>query len=540
MDRVYALRDLVVARWAALGMVQRVAALTALAALLTGGLVWWASDRGPSMAPLFARLSEEDAAAIVERLGEDHVPFVLEGEGTTILVPEDQVHELRLALAADGLPRGGGVGFELFDETRFGESEFTEQIQYRRALEGELARTIAHIEGVERARVHLVLPSRTLLASDEARATASVALHLRAGHRLEPDQVRGLIHLVASSVRGLAPEDVTLVDGEGRPLSESASENGTEDASDAEALRERITRTRERAAQDLLDTTLGRGVAVVRVTADVTVAHEEHVEEIYDPTRTATRSFELETEGAGTAEDSAGGIPGAVSALPGGAPLSPEAGTPDAAHRTEVRNFEITKVLHRSIEPALRLSRLSVAVLVDGTWEGEGEARHFVPRSPEELTRIRDVVASAVGVVDDRDRISVECVSFAPAASLELGEDGSEPSLPWGWIALGGLAVLAAGAGGAFAVMRRRRAAAEAAKKELAVVGDPITVNVPSEPQVPEEDAETVHVLALDYARRDPELAARVIKGWLAASNEDTAAPAVGENADAAAEGAQA
>jgi flagellar M-ring protein FliF len=529
MERLLALRTAMLERWAALGLVQRVGALTALAALVTAGIVWWASDRGPTLSPLFSRLSPEDAGAIVERLREDRVTYELDAEGTTVLVPEERVHELRLALAADGLPRGGGVGFELFDETRFGESEFTEQVQYRRALEGELARTIAHIEGVERARVHLVLPQRTLLTSEEARASASVALHLRAGHRLEPDQVRGLVHLVASSVRGLTPENVTLVDGDGRSLSATEDESGLAGAAGAEALRERIARTRERAAQELLDATLGPNVAVVRVTAEVTVANEEHIEEIYDPERTATRSFELTSEGTPPGGEAAGGIPGAVSALPGGAPLEPTPGDAAGGRRTEVRNFEVTKVLHRSVEPALRLSRLSVAVLVDGTWEGEGDARTFVPRSAEELARIREIVASATGVVDERDRISVDCVSFAPSSELELGSDGTERGFGWYWAAaLAALLLVGAGGAAAFFVRRRRQS------RTIALSADPLAVSLPAEPPVPYEDAEIVHTLALDYARRDPELAARVIKGWLAApAEEDAEAPAASEAAPA-------
>jgi flagellar biosynthesis/type III secretory pathway M-ring protein FliF/YscJ len=185
-----------------------------------------------------------------------------------------------------------------------------------------------------------------------------------------------------------------------------------------------------------------------------------------------------------------------------------------------VRNFEVTKVLHRSVEPGLRLSRLSVAVLVDGTWEGEGDARHFVPRSPEELARIRDIVATATGLVDERDRISVECVSFAPVSEVELGSDGSESSLPATWL-MALAALLALGAGGAAAVAMRRRTSASRA---LVAIGEPLSVSVRADPPVPIEDAEVVQTLALDYARRDPELAARVIKGWLAAPVEEPAA----------------
>jgi flagellar M-ring protein FliF len=188
----------------------------------------------------------------------------------------------------------------------------------------------------------------------------------------------------------------------------------------------------------------------------------------------------------------------------------------------------VTKVLHRSVEPALRLSRLSVAVLVDGTYEGEGEARHFVARSDEDLSRIREIVASAAGVVDERDRISVECVPFAPLA-VDADLDTADVGLPVAYVVSASVIVLLLAAGAAlFLVLRaRRRRAAEVAEPALPIA---VTVRPLDENPVTPEDAETVHVLALDFARRDPELAARVVKGWLAAPKEVTetdAAPAV-------------
>jgi flagellar M-ring protein FliF len=530
MERIELLRQQMMQRWSALSAAQRAMALSAVAVVATGLAIYGAIDHGPAMQPIFSRLSAEDAGAIVERLREDHVPYALEDDGATVLVPEDRVHELRLTLASDGLPSGGGVGFELFDTTRFGESEFTEQVQYRRALEGELARTIAHIDGVDSARVHLVLPQRTLLSSEEVHASASVALHLRPGRHLDADQVRGLVHLVASSVRGLSPEGVTLVDGDGRRLAGGGgAESGLENAGEAETLRERITESRERAAQELLDATLGPNVAVVRVTADVTVAHEETVEESYDPTRTATRSFEIVSEGGAAGDGAVSGIPGAVSALPGGASFEATSDTSSAGRRSEVRNFEVTKVLHRSVEPSLRLSRLSVAVLVDGTWEGEGEARRFVPRTDEELARIREIVASAAGVVDARDRISIECVPFADLPTADE-IDAPAAALPITWWAGGAAAAVALLLAGGFLLMRRRRARTASTALTAGAGSSPISVSVkPVGSEVTPEDAETVHLLALDYARRDPELAARVVKGWLSAplEIEASASPAV-------------
>ncbi|MCB9621339.1 MAG: flagellar M-ring protein FliF, partial [Sandaracinus sp.] len=406
-ERIEALR----ARWSGLpartralvvGGVAMVAALASLGA-------WIASD--PPMQVLFADLSSDDAGRIVEELGRLQVPYDLGEGGTTVLVPADRVHELRLTLASAGLPSGGSTGFELFDEQRFGESEFSERVKYHRALEGELQRTISHLGGVERARVHLVLPTRSVFVDDENQGTASVVLHMQPGRRVSREQAQGIVHLVASSVRGLSEENVAVVDGDGRPVAEGA---GSEEVGDALAYRRRVESERERAAQELLDRTLGAGVAVVRVAADISFTREERTEERYHPDEVATRSFEVEEETRGDETRRAEGVPGAASNLPGGEAATTGATASNGGRRHETRNFEISKTIRRAVEPVGRVERLQVAVVVDGVWSGEGASRRFEARPTEELDRIREVVSHAVGVVESRgDRIAVSCVPFA-------------------------------------------------------------------------------------------------------------------------------
>jgi flagellar M-ring protein FliF len=496
-------------------------------------------DAEPAYALLYANLEEADAGAVVERLREKQVPFKLERAGTQVWVPEASVHETRLALAAEGLPRGGGVGFEIFDEQRFGESEFAEQVKYHRALEGELSRTIGHLAGVESARVHLVLPQRNLFASDESQATASVVVKLRPGARLADERVRGVVHLVASSVRGLQPENVTVVDGDGRPLA------GGEQAEDELATRSLDVRrsfehSKERAVQQLLDATLGPGVAVVRVAAEMTFAREERTEERFDPSTIATRSFQITEERNGAAGPTAEGVPGTPSNLPGGeAPTTGTTENDGLSRRSETRNYEVSKVTTRAIEPVGRVTRLDVAVVVDGTWTGTGAQRRYRARPAEELTRIRTIVESAIGSQADRgDRVTVENVQFAavPAAAAEPAADAVQTFVKQNGLYLGiGLAVLLAIAVALFVMRRRKKkaeqapAAGDAAGLVLAsgdggamadALGGPVSVAVDAQPigdrptPTPAGGVKTP-LLASDIVREDPNLAAHIVRGWL-------------------------
>ena len=515
LDRLGALR----ARFAAASPMVRLGVLALAGALVAGAVLLYARSTDPSYEVLFSGLAAEDASGVLEQLRELRVPYRLDDEGTTILVPHDSVHETRLTLASSGLPSGGGVGFELFDRQRFGESEFAEQVQFRRALEGELARTIRHVAGVESARVHLVLPQRSLFATDESSASASVALQLRPGVRLSEDQVRGIVHLVAGSVRDLDPSSVTIIDGSGRRLAGGGSDD--EIAGTAEETRARIEDAREREVQELLDQTLGVGQAVVDISADVTFAREERLEERYDPQQTATRSFEIHDEGVGAAETGVQGIPGAVSALPGGPSAEPLTGGGGGAHtRTEIRNFEVTKIVRRAVEPVGRIVRLQAAVVVDGRWEGEGGARHFVPRPAEELERIRAIVASAAGIQAERgDELTVQCVPLPERVVDPAALEEPDARAPW-WLTY----ALAAAAGlGVFVVLaralrRRPRSAGEAAigpgqTPALGLLGQGQDLPVLSGESAPAPDE--IRKLVVEVVRAEPQVAARVVRAWL-------------------------
>ncbi|MDH5491327.1 MAG: flagellar basal-body MS-ring/collar protein FliF [Myxococcales bacterium] len=417
-------------RWEALSANQRVGSILALAVLVGVGATLWGTRGEEEMTVLFSNLSRDDSARVAQRLSEMGIRHRSEEEGTVILIPESVVHETRMSLAASGLPGSSGVGFEVFDEQRFGESEFSERVKYHRALEGELARTISHLAGVERARVHLVMPNRSLFTSDETPASASVVLHLRTGWQIRDDQAGGIVHLIASSVRGLDPGSVTLVDGDGRSIA-GATESESEGAAGALDLRRQLERSKEEAVQALLDETLGAGRAVVRVAAEMSFTREERTEERYLPEESAARSFQIQEERDANATPTAAGVPGAASNLPGGA--APQTGTEGLglARRSETRNFEISKTIRHAIEPVGRLTRMNVALVLDGTWTGEGEDRSFSPLPQEELDRIEAIVASAAGIDTNRgDQITVACVPFATSANLRAFDPRRAMSWP--------------------------------------------------------------------------------------------------------------
>lgn len=532
-------------RWKGLSLSRRLGLIAAVALLIGGGIWGWAAATATQYAVLFSNLEPTDAAAIVERLKGGKTQYKLEQNGTEIWVPQQSVHELRLQLAGEGLPGGGGAGFELFDQQKFGESEFSEQVKYHRALEGELSRTISHLAGVESARVHLVLPSRSVFVNADNAASASVALKLKPGARLSPDQIKGLVHLVASSVRGLQPDAVTLIDGSGRRL--SGGEDASEQASNSLEFQRGYERAQERSLQQILDATVGPGRAMVRVAAELNFSREETTEERVDPQLVAARSFQITEEREQGAAATAGGVPGAVGTLEGADTSLTGNTATGILRRSETRNFEISKTVRRAVEPVGRVGRLSVAVVVDGTYKGKGEKRTFVARSPSELTVIRNVVAAAAGIKDERgDKVTVECVPFVeqPVELVEQPPQGVEAIVrkSWPYAVIGASALLVLALGGAVLSARNRKKAEQKrlevrlgaeAPPDLKQLDQPIppigALHAPAitPEQAPispdaQAEAEKVRALTAEIATNDPYLAARVVRGWLSEDSSGT------------------
>lgn len=355
---------------------------------------------------LYANLSDADSSAVVAKLKEQKIPYRLENQGRSILVPMDQVYEVRLQLAGAGLPQGGGVGFEIFDKQSFGMTDFTQKVNYQRALQGELSRTIASLAPVRAARIHLALPEQRLFQEQQKPVTCSVIVSLEPGQTLSEGQAQGVIHLVSASVEGLLPENVTVVDANGRVLSRRAGpgeKGGLEPGmlGFQQALEQRL----EERAQSLLDRALGVGNSLVRVTASLDFTKRERVEEVYDPKKTAIRSEQAIEE---KSDENQGG-------KVGGAGVDAEDRSSVSTRSEENVEYEVSKVVSKAEDPVGAIRSLSVAVLVSDRLvpAAEGGQPEYEPRPREELDSIQEMVVNAVGLDTERgDKISVLSRSF--------------------------------------------------------------------------------------------------------------------------------
>ncbi len=407
----------------------------AILALVTAGaivfLLTW--SQRPEYGVLFAGLDPEDAGAIIAKLGDKGVPYRL--DSGIIYVPEDKVYETRMELAEEGLPGGSGVGFELFDKNNFGLTDFVQRINYRRAMQGELARSITEIRGVRSARVHLVIPEKGVFLDEEKKARASIVLKLRPGAVLGPVEVKAIVHLVAGSLQNLDPADVTIVDTEGRLWTADTTEDGAVGmlATDME-YKKKMEAGLSARVQSMLEKALGRGKAVARVTVDLERRRVQRREEIFDPDSQVVRSEERTKESAALAGAGKGGVPGTLSNLPGaGGGPSKEGGKGNISSKeNEVINYEINKVVKSVVEPYGQVKKLSVAVLVDGSYEEEGGEgvkgkpgkKTYKPRTEEELQKITSMVKASLGFDEKRgDTISVVNIPFAE--DLPFGEEAT-------------------------------------------------------------------------------------------------------------------
>ena len=379
---------------------------------------------------LYGNLDESDAAAVVDWLKGKNIPYQIRDNGHSILVPAATLHETRLSLASAGLPQGSGVGYEIFDKQSFALTDFVQKVNYTRALQGELARTIASLGPVESARVHLALPEKRLFKNQQKPATASVIIKLRAGRRLNESQVQGIVHLVSSSVEGLSPEHVTVINQNGNVLTRSnqggLAGNLSPDMLDYQM---QVERHLEERAQALLDKALGEKKSMVRVTAQLDFARFEKTEELYDPEEPVIRSEQVSEEKTGS--EIVGGIPGVQSNLQGN--TNQAAGsTPPSSRSQRTTNYEISKVVSKTVNPVGTIKKLSVAVLVADRVvpATDKEPEKTVPRSPEELNSLKNMISSALGVDKARgDKIEVTSMPFTEPNEGQEGEGVTETAM---------------------------------------------------------------------------------------------------------------
>ena len=372
---------------------------------------------------LYSNLSQEDAASIVSKLREQRISYKLEGGGSLILVPAEKVYETRLALVGERLPRGGNVGFEIFDQTSFSTTDFVHRLNYQRALQGELCRTIGEFREVEHARVLIVMPKDSLFVEDTKPPSASVLLKLRSS--LPSDKVAGIVHIVASAVEGMTPEQVTVVDTTGKVLFKGPNQ-GDETAllsSNRLDYQRQIEGKIGGRVQSMLEGIVGRGKAIVRVSAEINFDQIDFSEEKYDPDNTVVRSKQRRVESSEKGGENALGI---VSVDPGqkGIPSSQQAQM-RSEKENEVINYEINRVTRRVTKPSGTIRRLSVAAVVDGTYEvitaEDGlKTQRYIPRTSKELEEFERIVKRAMGFDADReDQVHVSCFPLSISAGIE-------------------------------------------------------------------------------------------------------------------------
>jgi flagellar M-ring protein FliF len=377
----------------------------------------------PQMTPLFTDLTLEDSTAIVKELERQGIPYELREDGAIVLAPKERVPRLRMSLAEGGLPKGGGVGYEIFDKSdALGATSFVQNINHLRALEGELARTIRSLDRVQAARVHLVLPERPLFSREAPEASASIVLKVRG--MLAPQQVNAIRHLAASAVSGLKPERVSIVDETGRLLADGARgpDHAGMNADDRQIAYEQRLRDQVEA---IVSSVVGPGHARVQLTADFDFNKVTQTSEKFDPEGRVLRSSQTREETAATSDNKQGQVT-VANAVPGGPPAPDATPAPrDESKKTEeIVNYEISRSTKTEVTEGGRVNRISVAVLVDGNYgkSDKGEPV-YQPRDKDEIDHIAALVRSAIGFDQKRgDQVEVVNLRFADVAGNAVPE----------------------------------------------------------------------------------------------------------------------
>ncbi|AFE58741.1 MULTISPECIES: flagellar basal-body MS-ring/collar protein FliF [Rahnella] len=417
-----------------------IAAAAAVAIVVV--MMLWAKQ--PTYKVLFSNLGDQDGGAIVTQLTQMNIPYQFSDNGGALLIPADKVYETRLKLAAAGLPKGGAVGFELMDQEKFGISQFSEQINYQRALEGELSRTIETLGPVSSARVHLAIPKPSLFVREQKNPSASVTLNLQPGRALDDGQINAIVYMVSSSVSGLPPANVTVVDQSGHLLTQSDNNGRDLNASQLKYANE-VEGRLQRRIESILQPVVGNGNVHAQITAQIDYASREQTDENYQPNgsadKAAVRSRQLSTSDQ-IGASSVGGVPGALSNQPAPAATAPvttppaannangtqnqtgnnaqnaattaNANVPSNRRRDETTNYEVDRTITHTQHSAGAVQRLSAAVVVNYQVGPDGKAK---PLTDDQLKKIDDLVREAMGFSQERgDTLNVVNTPFNEAA----------------------------------------------------------------------------------------------------------------------------
>lgn len=381
--------------WSKLNSLQKILTTLVFTVTLMGliGLIVWSSagNKSGGYVTLFSGLELSESGMIVEKLREGNEQFKIVNGGSTIQVPKKRVYELRMVYAKMGLPKTGGIGYEIFDKTNLGMTDFVQKLNYKRALEGELSRTIEQLQEIEKARVHIVIPKETIFIRKQKEATASIVLKLRPGVRLSEGQIKGVANLIAFSIEGLERRNISIIDTDGNVLSDAFGDTEiAERTSNQMQLTNKIEKTYAKKAQDILDGILGVGKAYVKTTVELDFEQVTKTDEVFDPESKVVRSEERSENAAN------------------GAPSGNEKG------ESSITNYEINKSISHIIGTVGAIKNLSVSVVVDGIYgkDKEGEAT-YTARTAEELLKIESLIKRAVGFDGTRgDQLVVSNIKF--------------------------------------------------------------------------------------------------------------------------------
>ncbi|HEY3031999.1 MAG TPA: flagellar basal-body MS-ring/collar protein FliF [Bradyrhizobium sp.] len=497
----------------------------------------------PQMTTLFTDLSVEDSTGIVKDLERQAIPFELRNDGAVIMVPKDKVTRLRMKLAEGGLPKGGGVGYEIFDKSdALGTTSFVQNINHLRALEGELARTIRAIDRIQAARVHLVLPERPLFSRETPEPSASIVVRVRGS--LEPQQIRAVRHVVASAVSGLKPQRVSIVDEAGQLLADGAT--GDADNTVADERRAGFEKRMRSQVEAIVSSVVGTGRARVQLSADFDYNKITQTSDRFDPEGRVLRSSQTREESSATAESNAQVT--VNNELPGNQNRDNAAPARDQSKKTEeTNNYEISRTTKTEVTEAGRVNRISVAVLVDGSYAKNDKGEMvYQERSKEQLDRIAALVRSAIGFDQKRgDQVEVVNLKFAEAplvvpvgepagllGMLQFTKDDVMYVIELGVMMLLGLVVL-------FMVIRPLVKRILASEEISSLIGDGTApaltdasaqpAGIPSQSLIPNATAQMIDVAQVqgqvhaqsvhrvgELAERNPNETASILRQWLA------------------------
>ncbi len=402
--------------WANLTSKQRAGLSIATATLAVVGIAAYMIAQQDPYQILYADLQAEEARAVAKKLGEEKVPHLLSADQSTVSVPKSFAAKARMELAKAGLPGSSVVGFEKFDSATLGMSSYVQRIQYVRAVQGELTRSIQALSSVKHARVHISIPPKKTFLEEEEPPKGSVVLELKRGQKPSKSEVNGIAHLVASAVEGLKVSNVSIVDTQGNFLHRPESEGSSNGLSTALLENQRTMEAEyERRVEEILSPVVGVGKVRAKVAAEIDSSRVNTTEESFDPDKAAVRNVVRNDEVTTGSKPNPVGIAGSRSNLPGAEAATPAVPMANTSSEKNVQNtsYSIPRKVQVTDKPSGNLKRLTVAVIVDGYYQNVKGTEQFTPRSDDELRRLQDLVANSVGFdAQRRDSITVSCLPF--------------------------------------------------------------------------------------------------------------------------------